>query len=320
MTSQDTRLTGRRITAAPPRSTDTATAASRARRPKKKITVGRVLLYVVLTAGAIAMIAPFLWMILTALKSELEVSTFRWLPGEWRFGNFVEAMQTAPFLRYFRNSLLIAVGETAVTLVICTMAGYVLSSIPIRGAKFFLGYFITLLMIPFQIILVPLFIIVKSIPLFGGNDLLGQGGTGWLNSWWGLIIPLAAAPLFTFLARQFYVSLPADLADAARMDGVGEFGIFLRIMTPLVKPALITIAVFQIEAAWNGFLWPLMITSSDDLRPLQLGLAIFSQNPASIQWPYLMAGTTLATLPMVLLFVFAQKRFVEGMASAGLKG
>jgi multiple sugar transport system permease protein len=91
-------------------------------------------------------------------------------------------------------------------------------------------------------------------------------------------------------------------------------------MTPLVKPALITIAVFQLEAAWNGFLWPLMITSSDELRPLQLGLAIFSQNPSSIQWPYLMAGTALATLPMVLLFVFAQKRFVEGMANAGLKG
>jgi multiple sugar transport system permease protein len=295
--------------------------AVRTRRPgKPRLTLGRVLLYIVLTAGAIVMIAPFLWMILTALKSELEVATFSWLPGEWRWSNFVEAMQTAPFLRYFRNSLFIAVGETIVTLVICTLAGYVLARVPIRGSRFFLSYFITLLMIPFQIILVPLFLIVKSIPLFGGNDLLGQGGTGWLNSWWGLIIPLAAAPLFTFLARQFYVSLPAELADAARMDGVGEFGIFLRIMTPLVKPALITIAVFQLEAAWNGFLWPLMITSSDELRPLQLGLAIFSQNPSSIQWPYLMAGTALATLPMVLLFVVAQKRFVEGMANAGLKG
>lgn len=165
---------------------------------------------------------------------------------------------------------------------------------------------------------------MKSISLFGGNGIFGQGGTGWLNSWWGLIIPLAVAPLFTFLARQFYVSLSSELADAARMDGVGEFGIFWRIfwriMTPLVKPALITIAVFQIEAAWNEFLWPLMITSTDELRPLQLGLAIFSQNPASIRWPYLMAGTALATLSMVLLFVFAQKRFVGGMANVGLKG
>ena len=281
---------------------------------------GRILLYVVLSVGALLMITPFLWMVLTAFKSDLEIAKFSWLPGELRWHNFVEAMRTAPFLRYFRNSLFIAVGETAFTLAVCTTAGYALAKLPIRGSKALLNYFILLLLVPFQIILVPLFLIVKSIPLFGGNNILGQGGIGWLNSWWGLIIPLGAAPLFTFLARQFYVSIPTELAQAARVDGLGEFGIFWRIMTPLVKPALITICVFQIEAAWNGFLWPLMITTSDSLRPLQLGLAIFAQNPAEVQWPYLMAGTTLATLPMIVMFVFAQKRFVEGMAHVGIKG
>ncbi|GAB3814581.1 carbohydrate ABC transporter permease [Kribbella italica] len=284
------------------------------------VRTGRIVLYVALTVGAILMITPFLWMVLTAFKSELEITKFSWLPGELRWNNFVEAMQTAPFLRYFRNSLIIAVGETAFTLAVCTTAGYALAKLPIRGAKALLSYFILLLMVPFQIILVPLFLIVKSIPLFGGNNILGQGGIGWLNSWWGLIIPLGAAPLFTFLARQFYVSIPNELAQAARVDGLGEFGIFWRIMTPLIKPALITICVFQIEAAWNGFLWPLMITTSDALRPLQLGLAIFAQNPAEVQWPYLMAGTALATLPMIVMFVFAQKRFVEGMANVGIKG
>ncbi|MEV6411899.1 carbohydrate ABC transporter permease [Kribbella sp. NPDC051718] len=281
---------------------------------------GRVLLYVALSIGALLMITPFLWMVLTAFKSDLEIAKFSWLPGELRWHNFVEAMQTAPFLRYFRNSLFIAVGETAFTLAVCTTAGYALAKLPIRGSKALLSYFILLLLVPFQIILVPLFLIVKSIPLFGGNNIIGQGGIGWLNSWWGLIIPLGAAPLFTFLARQFYVSIPNELAQAARVDGLGEFGIFWRIMTPLVKPALITICVFQIEAAWNGFLWPLMITTSDSMRPLQLGLAIFAQNPAEIQWPYLMAGTALATLPMIVMFVFAQKRFVEGMANVGIKG
>jgi multiple sugar transport system permease protein len=281
---------------------------------------GRVLLYLALSVGAVLMIVPFLWMVLTAFKNDLEIAKFSWLPGQLRWHNFVEAMQTAPFLRYFRNSLFIAVGETAFTLAVCTTAGYALAKLPIRGSKALLSYFILLLMVPFQIILVPLFLIVKSIPLFGGNNILGQGGIGWLNSWWGLIIPLGAAPLFTFLARQFYVSIPNELAQAARVDGLGEFGIFLRIMTPLVKPALITIAVFQVEAAWNGFLWPLMITTSDSMRPLQLGLAIFAQNPAEIQWPYLMAGTALATLPMIAMFIFAQKRFVEGMANVGIKG
>jgi multiple sugar transport system permease protein len=282
--------------------------------------LGRVLLYLALSVGAVLMIVPFLWMVLTAFKNDLEIAKFSWLPGQLRWHNFVEAMQTAPFLRYFRNSLFIAVGETAFTLAVCTTAGYALAKLPIRGSKALLSYFILLLMVPFQIILVPLFLIVKSIPLFGGNNIVGQGGIGWLNSWWGLIIPLGAAPLFTFLARQFYVSIPNELAQAARVDGLGEFGIFLRIMTPLVKPALITIGVFQIEAAWNGFLWPLMITTSDAMRPLQLGLAIFAQNPAEIQWPYLMAGTALATVPMIVMFIFAQKRFVEGMANVGIKG
>jgi multiple sugar transport system permease protein len=281
---------------------------------------GRVLLYLALSVGAVLMIVPFLWMVLTAFKSDLEIAKFSWLPGQLRWHNFVEAMQTAPFLRYFRNSLFIAAGETTFTLAVCTTAGYALAKLPIRGSKALLSYFILLLLVPFQIILVPLFLIVKSIPLFGGNNIVGQGGIGWLNSWWGLIIPLGAAPLFTFLARQFYVSIPNELAQAARVDGLGEFGIFLRIMTPLVKPALITIGVFQIEAAWNGFLWPLMITTSDSMRPLQLGLAIFAQNPAEIQWPYLMAGTALATLPMIVMFIFAQKRFVEGMANVGIKG
>ena len=273
-----------------------------------------------LTVGSLLMLAPFIWMVLTALKAPNEVGVFTWLPNEYHWENFSEAMKIAPFLNYFRNSFIIAIGETAVTLAVCTMAGYALAKLPLRGAKSLLNYFIVLLMVPFQIILVPLFLIVKSIPLFGGNDILGQGGTGWLDSWWGLIIPLAAGPMYTFLARQFYVSLPSELADAARMDGVGEFGIFLKVMTPLIKPALVTIFVFQVEGAWNAFLWPLMITNTDEIRPLQLGLAIFSQDQSDVLWPYLMAGTALATLPMIILFIFAQKRFVEGMASAGLKG
>ena len=287
---------------------------------KTKLTPGRVALYAVLSLGSLLMVGPFIWMILTALKSTGEVGTFTWLPREFHWSNFAEAMDAAPFLRYFWNSLVLTVGQTALTLVFCTMAGYALAKAPIRGAKGILSYFIALMMVPFQIILVPMFLLVKSIPLFGGNDILGMGGTGWLNTWWALIIPLAIAPLYTFLARQFYVTLPSELADAARVDGLGEFGIFFRIMTPLVKPALVTIGVFQIEAAWNSFLWPLIVTNSDELRPLQVGLAIFSQDPLNVQWPYLMAGATLATLPMIILFIFAQKRFVEGMASAGLKG
>jgi multiple sugar transport system permease protein len=287
---------------------------------KTKSVAGKTALYVALAIGGILMIAPFVWMLLSALKSNAQMSTFSWLPQDFLWSNFADAMRAAPFLTYFRNSLIIAVGETAFTLVVCTMAGYALAKMPVRGAKHLLNYFIVLLMVPFQLILVPLFLIVKFIPLAGGNDLFGQGGNGWLDSWWGLIIPLGAAPMFTFLARQFYVTLPGDLADAARLDGVGELGIFLRIMTPLIKPALLTITVFQIESAWNGFLWPLMITQTDDYRPIQLGLATFSQAQGDVQWPLLLAGTTLAALPMIILFLVAQKRFVAGLANFGVKG
>ncbi|MEO7016458.1 MAG: carbohydrate ABC transporter permease [Leifsonia sp.] len=270
--------------------------------------------------GAVAMVTPFVWMVLTSLKSPSEVTKFSWLPQTLHFDNYVKAFTAAPFLEYFRNSLILTIGETALTLVFATAAGYALAQLPLRGKRWILGYVIVLLMVPFQVVIVPLFLVVKQIPFAGGNDFLGQGGNGWLDSWWGLIIPFSAGPLYIFLARQFFVSLPAELADAARIDGVGEYGIFVRIMMPLVRPALVTIAIFQIEAAWNSFLWPLIATHSQDLRPLQLGLAIFAQDPLNIQWSYLMAGATVATVPMILLFVFVQRYFVQGLSNSGLKG
>ncbi|MDJ0334066.1 carbohydrate ABC transporter permease [Salinibacterium sp. G-O1] len=280
----------------------------------------RVLFYLVLSIAAFAMVVPFLWMVLTSLKSPAEVNSFSWLPTELHWENYGDAMSAAPFLDYFRNSFILAVGQTALTLTFATAAGYALAKLPIRGKKYVMWYVIALLMVPFQVVIVPLFLVVKQIPLFGGNDIFGQGGSGWLDSWWGLIIPLSMGPLFIFLSRQFFTTLPDELAEAARIDGVSEYGIFVRIMLPLVKPALVTIGVFQIEASWNSFIWPLIATRSPDLRPLQLGLAIFSQDELNVQWNYLMAGATLATVPMIVLFILAQRYFVEGLASSGLKG
>jgi multiple sugar transport system permease protein len=308
--------------------TESLVAASAARPAARRRTaprtagrlIARVALYVVLVVAAIAMVAPFVWMILTSLKSPSEVTRFSWFPAQFHFENYAAALSAAPFLQYFRNSLLLTAGETVLTLLFATAAGYALAKLPMRGKAVLMGYVIALLTVPFQVVIVPLFLVVKQIPLAGGNDLLGQGGNGWLDSWWGLIIPFSAGPLYIFLARQFFVTLPSELAEAARIDGLSEYGIFFRIMMPLVKPALLTIAVFQIEAAWNSFLWPLVATRSQDLRPLQVGLAIFAQDPLNIQWSYLMAGATLATLPMILLFVFVQRGFVQGISNSGLKG
>ncbi|WP_406333813.1 carbohydrate ABC transporter permease [Streptomyces sp. NBC_00203] len=298
--------------------TDPATT----RRPPA-VRPGRIALYAALSLGAVVMLTPFVWMLLTALKPFAELGESTWFPHHVhhvQWGNFADAMNAAPFGRYFLNSLIMAVGQTLITVVLATSAGYALARTPIRGRGLVLGFTIAMIMVPAYVIVIPKFLIVRSIPFFGGNDWLGQGGTGWLDSWWALIVPGALAPLYVFLARQFYVDLPGELADAARIDGLGEIGIWARVMTPLIKPAVITIAVFQFQSAWNDFLWPLLVTRTDRMRPIQLGLAVFSKPDIAVQWNYVMAGTVLATLPMIALFLVAQRYFVEGMASAGLKG
>jgi multiple sugar transport system permease protein len=298
-----------------------ATAIATTSGSHRRLSAGRIVLYVVLGVGGFLMVVPFIWMLLTSFKTLNEINTFSWLPESFHWQNYVDAFNAAPFLTYFRNSLIVVVAQTIPMLFISTAAGYALAKLPIKAKGTILNYFILLLVVPFQVLIVPLFIVVRSIPLAGGNDILGQGGTGWINTWWALIIPFVSAPLYVFLSRQFFVSLPADLADAARVDGVGEIGIFFRIMAPLAKPAFVTIALFNVESAWNGFIWPLVATSSEDIRPLQFGLATFAQSTSgSPQWPFLMAMSALATLPMILLFIFGQRYFIAGLASSGIKG
>src|SRR4051812_20895292 len=201
--------------------TDTrADAVPTVPRRKPRRSFGKALLYVVLTLGAVAMVAPFVWMLLSSLKGADEVNSFSWLPQTPRWSNYSEALDAAPFGTYFRNSLFLAIGQTALTLTFATAAGYALARTPMRGRGLLLGFVVAMIMVPFHVILVPEFLIVKSMPLFGGNDILGQGGTGWLNTWLALIIPHAIAPIYVFLARQFFVSLPEELADAARVDGL----------------------------------------------------------------------------------------------------
>ncbi|MFB9234097.1 carbohydrate ABC transporter permease [Plantactinospora siamensis] len=281
----------------------------------------RILLYAVLSAGGFLMVVPFIWMLLTSFKELSEINTFAWLPRTFAWHNYIDAFNAAPFLTYFRNSFIVVVAQTVPLLFLAGAAGYALAQLPVRGRQPILTYFILLLGVPFQVLIVPLFMVVRSVPLAGGNDILGQGGTGWIDTWWALIIPFVSAPLYVFLARQFFVSLPAELADAARVDGVSEIGIFFRIMVPLARPAFVTIILFNVESAWNGFIWPLVATSSEQLRPLQFGLATFIPTSSDTpQWPFLMAISALAALPMIILFVFGQRYFIAGLANSGIKG
>lgn len=298
-----------------------ATAEIRARRAAAgRPATGRFVLGATLAVVSLLMTAPFVWMVLTSLKTPAEIASTNagLLPEHWEFGNYADALNAAPFATYARNSLVIAVSHTVLNVLFASMAGYALARIRFRGGDVIFYCFVAALMIPTYTKVLPEFLIVRFMPLAGGNDLLGQGGSGWLDSWWALIVPGAVTPFAVFLFRQFYLDLPVELEEAARLDGLGEFRIYARIMTPQVKPALITVALLTFESSWNNFLWPLLVTRTDSLRVIQVGLSVFKTENGT-QWHLLMAGTTLATLPMVALFLIGQRYFVQGFATAGLK-
>jgi multiple sugar transport system permease protein len=174
-------------------------------------------------------------------------------------------------------------------------------------------------MLPTEVTLIPNYLILRSMPLFGGNDISGVGGHGWLDSYWGLIVPLSMSPFGIFLLRQYMKSIPDSLIDAARVDGAGHFRIFWKIVLPLSKPALAAVAIFTFQFVWGDFLGPLIIVSSPELYTLPLGLALFVVQNRTV-WNLVMAGTVLATIPMVFIFFIFQRQFVQGISLSGMKG
>lgn len=282
------------------------------------------LFYLILTAGAASMIFPFLWMILTSVKPESEIfaktiTLHNILPSVWHWDNYSRAWQAAPFGRYFFNTVVVAVGGTSLMLIISSMAAYAFARLRFPGRQ---GIFIVLLatmMIPAQVTMIPSFIILRHIPLFGGNNLLGSGGHGWLNNFLGLIVPGSAGVFGIFMLRQFFQTLPREMEDAGRIDGASESTIFWRIILPLSKPALAALGTFAFTARWNDFLGPLLIMSDESMKTLQVGLQVF-QSQYGAQWDLLMAGTVLVTLPVILVFLFGQRYFVSGITLGGVKG
>jgi multiple sugar transport system permease protein len=177
---------------------------------------------------------------------------------------------------------------------------------------------LTSLMVPGVVTIIPSYIILRSFPLVGGNDLLGQGGTGFLNTYWAIFLPGAAGTFAVFLMRQFFLTLPSELGEAGRIDGCSEFGVFWRIYLPLCVPALATLALFTFQASWNAFLWNVIVLSDPNLYTVQMGLQSFTFNNQTDYGP-LMAASVVATLPMLILFVLAQRYFVQGIAFTGTK-
>lgn len=279
-----------------------------AREPRRdSLTIlAHLVILALVTVAAVVVLFPLLWMVLTSLKPEADVVRFPpslW-PNRWSFDAYTNVWQRIPFGRFFLNSVIFAGGVTAISLLFDSMTAYALSRLHFPGRDAIFIMILVAMMLPFQVTFIPLYVIVHSLHL--------------LNSFGGLIIPRATNAFGIFMLRQFFISLPRDLDEAARVDGASEFYIYSRIILPLSGPALATLAVFHFMYNWNDFLWPLLITSSTDMATLPAGLALFVGQHV-VEYAVVMAGATLALLPLFVVFLFAQRYFVQGISLTGLK-
>jgi multiple sugar transport system permease protein len=269
--------------------------------------IGRYLVYVALLVIALSMLVPFLWMLSTSLMGHLEVYQFppRFIPSVLRWSNFAEAMTLQPFGRFFLNTMIVAAASVIGQLAFCSMAAYAFARLQFRWRDKIFALYLSTMMIPAIVTIIPAFLIINTF--------------GWINTYWALFTPTLSSVWGIFLLRQFFLTIPRDLEDAARVDGASEFTIFWRVILPLSKPALATLAIFAFMGSWKDFLWPLIVTNRLDMRTVEVGIANFS-NLYTADWPHQMAAAVIVMLPIVIVFILAQKYFVKGLTMTGLKG
>ncbi len=262
--------------------------------------------HIILILCGIGMFVPFYWMLTTALKTPIESLKFppTLYPESLQFKNFIEIFKEIPLLRYFLNTIFIATASLLGVLFTGVLAAYAFARLEFWGRDFVFIIFLALMMIPLPVYLVPSYMILFRL--------------GWIDTYLALIVPWTVNIFSIFLIRQHMKTLPQDLFDAAKIDGCGHFRTLWQIVVPLSTPILVTVIIFDIIASWNSFFWPLIVTHSDSIRPLQVGLAYFSRE-FSTNYPLLMAASTLAILPLIILFFFAQKKIIQSYARTGLK-
>lgn len=265
-----------------------------------------VVRHAVLIPVALIFIFPFLWMLLISLTTEDKAYQYppNFIPA-WNFGNYVQVFEKVPWGRYFTNTIFMATAQTLLVVITSSLAGYAFANMnfPIKAALF--GLLLAVYMVPAEVTLVPNFIIIKDL--------------GWFDSYQAQIVPFAASVFGIFLMRQFFLGMPKDLWEAAQLDGCKHLRYLFTIALPLAQPALVTVSLFTFVLAWNSFIWPLIITNSADVRPLQVGLSYFSAGEGTHP-TLLAAGAFMTTLPILVVFLFAQRQLVGGIASTGIRG
>lgn len=263
--------------------------------------------HVVLSIGGFIMVFPFLWQVVMSLSSTAEVTSVppTFWPGELRFDNYVEVFRQVPFLEQFWVSVRVTVATVVGQVVLCSLAGYAFARMRFAASATIFAVMLSILMIPNQAYLIPQYQIVQNL--------------GWLDTVPGIVVPTIFSAFGTFLMRQFFVNLPDELEEAARLDGANPFQIFWKVMLPLARPSISALAIVTVLAAWNNLLWPLVVTSRAEHRTLSVGIASLNGQYV-IDYPVMMAASLMAMAPILILFILMQRRVIEGLAFSGLKG
>jgi ABC-type glycerol-3-phosphate transport system permease component len=271
-----------------------------------------LILYAILIFGAVIAILPFFWMVSTSFMTLGETINRQWLPKAPQFKNYLEAWSEADFHRYFINSVVITTITIAGLLTTSILAGYAFARIRFFGREFIFVLLLSTMMIPESVTMIPSFLLIRGsiIPLPGGT---------WLNDWKALTVPFMANAFSIFLLRQFFIKIPDELWDAARIDGAGHLRFLIQIVLPISRAPIMTVLIFAFIGSWNAFLWPLLVTTTAKWRPLMVGLWTFVRE-AGPETNLLMAGAVITIIPILVLYFIAQKQFTEGIATTGLKG
>jgi len=267
-----------------------------------------LLIHAVMIVCCILFIFPFLWMALTSFKTPQEI--FQWpprmFPKEWSFSNYQEVLTAVPLLRMLLNSLFVAVAVTAGTLLFSSLAAYSFARLRFKGKDLLFSMYLGTMMVPLMVTLIPTFVIMRKL--------------GMVDTYYALIVPGFFGNAFgTFLLRQFFMTIPRQLDEAARIDGCGYFGIYSRILMPLMKPALASLFIFTFMGVWNDFLWPLVVIQTESVKTITLGLASF-QGLYTTKYHLLMAAAMISVLPVMVAYISSQRYFIEGITLTGLKG
>ncbi len=272
-----------------------------------------------IVAAAIVSV-PLLWMIMSSIKPFSDI--FAWppklFPSSVTLDHYVRVLEGTNFPRYFLNSTIVAVLVVVSNLLIALPCGYAFARLPIPGKDLAFLVVLGTMMIPSHVTTIPLFILARNFPLVGGNDVMGAGGTGLLNTYLGIALPHLVLTFTIFLARQFFLDLPAEIRDSGRIDGASEVRVFASLYLPISLPIVATIAIFSFVTAWDDFFWPLVVTTTDRMRTAQIGLSVF-RSQFSSEWGALFAASVLIVLPVVIVFLFNQRLFIRGLATGATK-